>query len=237
MSRKSFENYGTLAELVQDSTRVAGRYKIQESAERNILWDVVQKLKLGPDDTLLDIGCNAGNLTIPLSFLVAETTGIDHPRCLHRLRKSFPEGIELIAGNFLDLSISMKFTRILCYTVLQYLSDLEEVTAFVDKAVSLLRPGGRALFGDLPNRSLKKRFLESSTGQDFSIRWEELRKRSSGEELPFDPDPVLVNIDDESILTLMARYRARGYESYVLAQPPDLPFGRTREDLLIVAHA
>jgi hypothetical protein len=119
--------------------------------------------------------------------------------------------------------------------VLQYLSDMEELISFVDKAVSLLLPGGRALFGDLPNRSLKKRFLESRAGQDFIIRWEELRKRTSGEELPFDPDPELVSIEDECVLTLLSRYRARGYESYVLAQPPDLPFGHTREDLLIVA--
>jgi len=137
MGRRSFENYGVLASKVEDCTVLAGRYSFQKSSERNILHDILAKLDLRPEHSLLDIGCNAGNLTIPLSFMVAGTTGLDHPECLRRLREKFPNGIELVSGNFLDVPLSRPFDRILCYSVLHYLRSADEVYKFMDKTARL----------------------------------------------------------------------------------------------------
>src|SRR5208283_3546843 len=124
MSRISFENFGKFAELLDEYTVISGRYLIQGESERRITGDILKKLELQPGDSVLEIGCGAGNLLIPISFLVGEITGIDHESCIRRLKARFPEGnnVSLIAGNFLDVSLDKKYEKILCYSVLHYLS-------------------------------------------------------------------------------------------------------------------
>jgi len=82
MSRITYENYGNLASRLSNATLIAGRYGSQKEAERRIVADVYQKLNLEPDDSLLEIGCNVGNLLVPLSFVVNRCSGIDHPACI-----------------------------------------------------------------------------------------------------------------------------------------------------------
>jgi len=41
-------------------------------------------------------------------------------------------------------------------------------------------------------------------------------------------------LGDSEILEILARYRDRGFHVYLLPPPPDLPFGRMREDILII---
>lgn len=239
MSRISFENYGRRARELQDPTQVAARYRIQKEGERRIVLDVAGKLALSPQDILLDLGCNIGNLLIPLSFLVNRVVGIDHPDCIRRLNERFcGSNVSLIAGNFLDVEVSDGFHKILCYDVLHYCSDAPELFAVMDKAVSLLEPGGRALFGDLPNSSSKQRFLQSRTGKEFVRVWEKQKLKDSHPDLDYDRslpvDSETVQIDDTLVIGILARYRDRGFHTYVLPQPADLPFGNTREDVLIV---
>lgn len=242
MSEISFENYGRRARDLKDPTQMAARYQIQKEGERRILIDVVQKLGLAPDDVVLDLGCNVGNLLIPLSFLVGEIVGVDHSNCIARLQERFDgPNVRLIAGNFLDISIDKTFSKILCYSVLHYLKDSNEVFEFMDKALSLLKPGGTALFGDIPNRSLKERFLQSDAGREFVRKWEALKERDSKQESMYDeslpPDPCLVHFDDAFVLEILDRYRAREFHSFALPQLPSLPFGHTREDILITRFA
>ncbi len=236
MSRISFENYGLRAQECADHVMAAGRYLSQSSAERLVLPDLLEKLELISTDQLLDIGCGAGNLTIPLSFWVKEVTGIDHPSCIQRFRGRFcADSVKLLAGNFLEVAIDSVFDKILCYSVLHYLSEEAEVVAFVDKAVGLLKPRGRALFGDIPNISKKNRFLASAHGQQFDREWRHEQQKLNEPapmQLPVDPD--LVQFDDDMILRIMQRYRKRNFNSYLLPQDPALPMGNTREDLLIV---
>jgi ubiquinone/menaquinone biosynthesis C-methylase UbiE len=87
MSRKSFENYGKLSASLNNHTAIAGRYPVQEEAEKNILPDIIKKLHLNFLDNFLEIGCGTGNLLIPVAFLVRNATGIDHTSCLKSLRQ------------------------------------------------------------------------------------------------------------------------------------------------------
>lgn len=237
MSRISFDNYGKLARQVTDATLVSGRYTVQAAAEREILLDLVSKLQIHPEDTLLDVGCNVGNLLIPLSFLVKEITGIDHSSCIEKLRARFAgENARLIAGDFLNLAIPSNFDKILCYSVLHYLSDESEVLSFISRVLAHLLPGGRALFGDLPNRSRKLRFLNSPSGKESERQWQE-RLASSGTQgatvdLPADPNLVLFT--DELVLEICKKCRADGFDAFILPQPSSLPFGNTREDILVI---
>lgn len=48
-----------------------------------------------------------------------------------------------------------------------------------------------------------------------------------------DADAHVVVFDDEVILDLIRRFREVGFSAFVLPQDPALPFGNTREDILV----
>jgi cyclopropane fatty-acyl-phospholipid synthase-like methyltransferase len=238
MSRVSCMNYGKLAESVDDYTVASGRYKTQERAQRLMPLDVVSKLELNPDDSLLEIGSGLGNLSIPLSFLVREVGVVDHPLCLKKFKERFPKAsnITFIEGDFFEVHVPIKYKKILCYGVLPCLGNSEEVFAFIDKALDCLALGGRALFGDIPNRSLKKRFTGSALGREFSTAWSEMvaNEQESWTEARWALDnDEYVHFNDDLLLAIIGKYRERGYGAYILPQPGDLPFGHSREDILI----
>ncbi len=146
-----------------------------------------------------------------------------------------------MAGNFLDETLRLtgkseaRFDKILCYSVLHYLADEIEVFAFVARALRLLAPGGSLLLGDLPNESRKRRFLSSPAGKAFARRWEKQKKHLEREDgLALPEDPQLVRFDDALVLQICGECRKQGLDAYILPQPPNLPFGHTREDVLVV---
>ena len=240
MSRVTFENYGRRAKTSLNDTEVAGRYSVQEDAERLIVPDVLRKLEIEGEHSLLEIGCGTGNLLIPLSFLVKSAIGIDHPDVVERFRaRTQAQNIFFVEGNFLDLETQQRFDRILIYSVLHCLSDYKEVEIFVEKAMSLLEPGGRMLIGDIPNSDAKARFLATNAGRAFEESWrnEKDDKEHSDPEIDaLEDDPQVFVFDDETVLRLLGFIRRCGYESFLLPQHATLPFGNTRQDIIVENH-
>lgn len=236
MSVISFDNFGKLAATSLTPTERAGRYHLQAEAEKQIVVDVVAKLGLKPEDNVLDVGCGAGLLLVPLSYLARSITGIDHASVIEALHRDFPGlSTTLVPGNFLELAIDKKFSAIVAYSVVHYLSSKDELFAFIDKAAGLLAPGGRLLIGDIPNSDKKRRFLQTQAGASFNKVWQEQLQTVQSKPTPvaLSADPNLLMLDDELVLTLLARLRRGGCDAYVLPQPSDLPFGHTREDILV----
>ena len=214
MSKTSFENYWKMARCSNDYIMISGRYEIQATAGKRILWDVIKKLELNPSDSLLEIGCGTGNLLLPLSFFVKNTAGVDHKACLDRLQKRFPgnKNIHFIPGNFLDVSVKGKYTKILCYSVLHYLANESEVYKFIHKTLTILRPGGKILLGDIPNRSVKERFIYSQKGKEFDRKWQKLitkhHEHGGAKGLVLEVDTELVQFNDELILNILKNIRS-----------------------------
>ncbi|HEX7638965.1 MAG TPA: class I SAM-dependent methyltransferase [Burkholderiaceae bacterium] len=239
MSSKSFENYARVAAVADtNNNQVAGRYNFQAAAQRRIIPDVVRKLGLSSDDRLLEIGCGPGNLLLPLSHLVERATGIDNEAALGRLaaRCGGDPGIELLPGNFLTMPLpEARYSKILVYSVIQYVGETG-AALFLRRAIDLLEPGGKLLIGDLPNRDKKRRYAESARGRAGNAQWHALISAEGAHPMDAMPrDEDLVAVDDRFVLGLAAHARECGCESYLLSQPDDLPFGNTREDLLIVS--
>ena len=236
MSRITFENFGKMAGMTNDFTVMSGRYKIQEKAEQLVVGEVVEKLEIGSKDTVLDIGCGAGNLTIPLSSAAKEVTGIDHESFRKRIEERYKgKNLKFVAGNFLDTPVEAVYDKILCYGVLHYLENKKEVYKFIEKALENLKPGGIAMFADLPNKTLKTRFLNSKSGRIFLKRWKALLRKNSVGPGQFDveTDHDLVEFSDKFILEIIAKIRQKGFNAYVYPQNTELPFGNTREDIIV----
>jgi hypothetical protein len=118
---------------------------------------------------------------------------------------------------------------LIAYSVLQYAFADASPFAFLDAALELLAPGGRLLLGDLPNASMRKRFLASAAGAAHH------RAYSGRDEDP----PVGFNaldagqLDDGALVGLLLRARAAGFHAWLVPQPAELPMANRREDLLI----
>lgn len=240
----SYEIYNNIALNVQDTTLMNGRYLNQKHAEPLIVRDIINKLALNKDDCVLDIGCGSGMITFAIANIVRKVYGIDTPSAVKKLCGAIggDSNCEFFSGDYLENEFTHvgeeKITKILAYSVIHYLRSYNEAIQFVDKALQLLSRDGKILIGDLPNVSKKKRFLNTEYGQKFDAAFKENyqeRKQEESERDEFWKDSApTVMIDDEFIYRLMKYYRDLGHEVYLLPQEYYLPFGYTREDLLIV---
>ena len=232
-----------LAKLNYNETLVSGRYIYQENLVGDIVDDLVKKLNLKKGSNLLDIGCGVGMVTIPLSKNFNNVTCIDNKYSLEIFKKKTINNkkFKFISGNFLKIpnkKISRKFENILVYSVLQLLENDDEVFKFIDKSLKLLEPGGKLLIGDVTNDDKKKRFLDSNFGKKFSKEWEKklksepIESRNAMNELGKDKECVRIN--DKLILSIATYFRKKKYEVFILNQDNNLPFGRTREDILFI---
>lgn len=243
MSKKTFQQYGVLADTELSLSVKSGRYRVHAENEPHLIRDILGKLDLQPTDRLLEIGCGAGNVLIPLSFMVAQATGIDHPKVVERLNKRFTDKrLRLIGTDFLDYrpGADEDYEKILINSVLAALSDEAEAFRFIDKAAELLVPGGRLLLGDIANVDKKKRFVETEFGRAFNREWQ-ARVASADGAVEENEAAAILKVDDEMlvptddfVLGLIGRFRRPGWEAYCLPQPTNLPFGHTREDVLII---
>lgn len=133
----------------------------------------------------------------------------------------FPEDVR-------DLSLGT-FDAILCYSVIQYVFAEGNIFAFLDHALSLLADGGRLLIGDVPNVSMRKRFLSSANGVRFHQAYMQTDESPVVEHLCLEEE----QIDDGVLAGLVARCRGFGYHAWMVPQASDLPMANRREDLLI----
>ena len=142
---------------------------------------------------------------------------------LTKIEGPYPNGIATLAA-------LGPFDGILSYSTVQYVFAEANIFNFLDAAMAMLNPAeGALLLGDIPNASMRRRFLASPAGKAHHAQ------HYSGLPAPdirFNaPDPVQIN--DSIVLALLSRARAAGYQAFVMPQGRDLPMANRREDLLI----
>jgi len=210
-------------------------------SESAILEDISSKLGLiGERRTILDIGCGCSGLT---RLLIEQSEHLGHKLVLNDSSEMLaelnpPRGTLQCPGQFPNVAeltdrYTEAFDAILIYSVLQHVVLESNPVIFIDRGLELLKPEGRMLLGDLPNISKRNRFLLSQEGLKFHQNY------YGADQIPqVDLEELAPEkIDDAMIFHLMTRYRARGYETYLLPQHPDLSMRNRREDLLIVKRS
>jgi len=241
MSKISYNNYGLLSEsIISDKFLASGRYIWMKKCHRYIIEDITEKLDLNKKDILLDIGCGDGKIVKDLSKRVLKTGAIDHPLIIKKLNKLKKKGIDLYSGNFLYdyKKVNKKFTKILIYSLIHYLSDKKEVFKFIHLALKKLKKNGILLIGDIPNISKKNRFKKNNKYKKVIKKWKKNNKlKTSGEKFfikKLKVDRKLVKIDDQFIFSLFKKYNNSNFETYILEQKKNLPMNYTRSDIKII---
>ncbi|MBV9860257.1 MAG: SAM-dependent methyltransferase [Alphaproteobacteria bacterium] len=211
---------------------------LRAGASARIFADIEQKLTSfsGPAARILDIGPGCGELA---RHVIAECVGrgheltlIDSPEMLDLLPDT--AHVTKLTGPFPACLSSQawhnrEFDAILVYSVVQYVFSEGNLFSFIDAAAALLAEGGQLLVGDIPNATMRKRFLASPAGREYHRR----HYASLPEpEVTFNsPDPG--HVDDGIILGILARMRLAGFHAYVMPQADQLPMATRREDILI----
>jgi len=203
-----------------------------------ILLDITNKLPvLATTGTrLLDIGVGCGELAHRLIAITAQRaqslTLIDSAEMLTLLPNA--PHVRKVVGPFPACmqecgDTLVHFDAILSYSVAQYIFKEGNLFDFVDKAVGLLSETGALLIGDVPNVSMRKRFLDSPSGKAHHAA----NYPGRGEPAVRFNTQEFGQIDDAVVLGLVARARASGLQAFVVPQAPNLPMASRREDILI----
>ena len=232
--------YGEMAKTVNNECIMNGRYMFQKNSAQYIPDDVAKKLILNKDDNVLDIGCGSGDIAISISEKVKTITVCDHENVLKRLEQKNPKGnFSYVPENFLKADFKkIKYSKILIYAVLQSLSTKEELFLFLEKVKDLVDEGGRILIGDVPNYAKLNRFLATERGNVFSKEWNKLKKEENSKEVAvtkfFSDDNVSsIVFDDQLIFEILKFFRDNNFNSFLLEQKHNLPFGNSREDIVV----
>ena len=212
----------------------------REGHEAAIFADILAKLpRLTTDEGLrvVDIGPGCAGLPRMLIDLCRERRHrlvlADSPEMLARLPDV--EGVTLkCAGMYpknaqaIAAMAGGPADAVLCYSVLHYIYVDCNLFDFVDATVSLLAPGGRALIGDIPNHSKRRRFFATEAGQRY-------HREFTGSSEPYvvpELGPIPGKIDDAVLTGLIQRAQAAGCDAYLLPQADSLPMANRRDDLL-----
>lgn len=224
---------------LSDAQRIGFPDAYRAGFEAAIVDDIIARTPTLNDrgGVVIDIGCGASDVPKLLAKHCAQQQHqlvfIDSAEML-TLAPAGP-GITHAPGKFPAMPELLdrwrgKASAVIAYSVLHYVFEGEDVFGFLDAACSLLAPGGHLLVGDVPNGSKRRRFFASDTGVAFHKAFMETDQPPAVEPFALESG----RIDDGVVLGILMRYRAAGFDAYVLPQGRGLPLQNRREDLLIV---
>ncbi len=158
--KKFWNEKGSDPNPLAQVARVGGNVKQQEEVLQQIITHIVSVLQMEQKDQVLDICCGNGLLTSVLAAHCKQITGIDFSETLiSSAKKNYPS-VRFICADALQLDkLSMEVLqpesvdKINLYFSFQYFENFEQGKLVVSQLLRYLKPGGKLLLGDVPDRS------------------------------------------------------------------------------------
>ena len=174
----TFEDFEKMAksEELSDYEKVGFPDQYRENYDQVIFEDIISKLEAcqKKEARILDIGSGCSPIVDLFYGNAKKNDQIYYINDSKEMIKKYVNDKNLVKveGRFpecLDENIladGKRFDAIIIYSVLQYVTH-SNLYQFIDQAVDLLAEGGKILIGDIPNLSMKNRFLKSKKGVNF----------------------------------------------------------------------
>ncbi len=145
-------------------------------------------------------------------------------------KKGIIKKFGIFPNDFKDFISDKKafFNVIILYSVLQYIHNEQDIWKFLDASLSMLSDKGILFLGDIPNKSMRERFLFSNDGKLFKKKFNQMEPTDMKNRID-----LTRQIDDEIVIEILNKSRKLGYHSWVVPQSDELTFSNRREDIII----
>ena len=195
----------------------------EEQWERTIEY-IAGLTSLKERDALIELCCGNALLLGPLAKQCSRATGVDFSRVLlKQAHELFPNVFATIHGDVLDVELPENSADVvLIYFAIQHF-DQKNAVHLIEKAIKLLKPGGRLLVGDVPDaRKLWQYLNKPEYRKDYIQRILECR-------------PMIGTWFDREFFEAIGEY-LRDVDVKILQQPEFLINSNVRFDVLYTRH-
>ncbi len=127
--------------------------------------EIKRELALVPTDTLLDVGCNAGQYSRALAPFVNHITGIDSSDILiNEAEQRRPVNVTYVVADAIELPFEdATFDKVLMVSTLQYIPDPQKALAEMKRVV---KPNGKIFISHIPSLDAKQEYFDGIDALD-----------------------------------------------------------------------
>lgn len=200
--------------------RTLNKKPIEDRKFKEILHDIEKKIKISPNDKVLDLCCGNGLITTYLASKCKHIVGVDFT---HELVKQIDvkkqTNISIIVEDITKVDFGTgSFDKIIINGSLQYMDHNKVVTLF-DSVFRWLRNNGLFFVGDIPDYERIWSFFNSEDRE--KIYFDSIK----------DNKPIIGTWFCEDWLEKLGRYSEFSHMR-VLPQPSGFPFAHYRFDMV-----
>jgi len=196
-----------------------------------IVINIIDKLEMKKDNSVLDAGCGSGVFSSILYKLTdANLIGMDFSiKHLEIMREKYPY-IETVNGDVTALPFKNEtFDKVVCYSVLQFVKPWRDAVAEI---IRVTKRGGKVLLGDIPDRSKRWVLFLISIKKAFMLSFRPIELMKKIRYATIGPEWQWFNIKD--MISFIEKFHCK---ANIIKQPINSQWGtesyRYRIDILI----
>ncbi|MGH8643139.1 MAG: methyltransferase domain-containing protein [Gammaproteobacteria bacterium] len=163
----------TLADLCFISGRDP-RLWLQPSLYEDLVENILDATRVGPQSSVLEVGCASGFIARGLAPEVGRYTGVDLAQAALAVARKLKLGnaqFSVADGTRLPFETA-SFDAAFCYDVVTNFPEFASISQIVTEMWRVARPGGRVLVGSVPDEAHKDEYVKrvAVVGQELDQR-------------------------------------------------------------------
>ncbi|MBI2583100.1 MAG: methyltransferase domain-containing protein [Candidatus Aenigmarchaeota archaeon] len=141
--------------------------KLSDRTLRKLVGSIAEKLEIKENDRVLDVGCGAGVITVPLSRCAPKIIGVDASLSMIRY---VPNHTPRILGEASRLPFADgSFDKILCHSMFQYFPDPEYARKSVLEMLRVCDRNGIIYIADIPNSAKRTEYEKAKEPETHNL--------------------------------------------------------------------